>query len=508
MVEKLKKYLSGGSKKRAGSASEKRAVKRITAMFVFGAIILVFVLFGIQGRHTAIGIGSAARVNATYVSVSDLQAESQRMEQMYGQLFGGQMGGDAQRQFLRGQALENLIMNELISQAAKDQGILVTNSEVRDFISKDMPVFQREGQFQRDLYVQILEANHLTPTDFEEKIRKERKSMRLRHVFETASEPLTLEEAKIKALKENKINIAFAKLDEDKVIEGMTISSADISTKLNQPDFMKKVEADFNQNKASYSSEEQVRASHILIKVKPGDAASEKAGLEKIKNLQKRAEKEDFGKLAAASTEDFGTKASKGDLGFFTRGKMVPEFDQAAFTQGVGKVGEPVKTSYGYHLIKVTEKKEAVTSTLENSKNKIAKKLIGKEKFAQASKLIEEALQKSDEAGLQTALGSIGAKWEETGFFDLGSEAAPKVGSRLATQAAFEVNSAKPLLNRLVRDGATSYLIKFKGMKSEASASTPDVNGTKERANEMFSRWMDSIKKTATIEKNPLVLRE
>ncbi len=510
MVEKLKKYLSGGSKN-SNAGTEKQAFRRVVAMVIFGAIILVFVLFGFQGKHNAIGVGSAARVNSAYISVADLQSESQRMEQMYGQLFGGQMSGDAQRQFMRGQALENLIMNELISQSASDQGILVTNAEVRDFIAKDMPVFQQNGRFQRDIYVQVLENNHLTPADFEEKIRKEHRSMRLRHAFEVAAEPTALENAENNALKATKINVGFVKLDESQVTANMNISASEINTKLADPEFMKKVEAELAQNKSAYSSEEQVRASHILIKAKAGDAASEKAALEKITALKARASKEDFGKLAAANSEDTGSKVNKGDLGLFTRGKMVPEFDEAAFKQPVGVIGEPVKTSYGYHLIKVTEKKPAMVGTLENSKGKIAKTLIAKERFNQASTQLEEALKKSDAAGVDAALASLGVKWEETGLFDLGSEIAPKMGSRMATQAAFEVNAKSPWLNRLVRDGAVSYLIKFKELKTETPAAVvPTVvdNSTRERSNEMFSRWLESVKKVSTIEKNPLVLRE
>ena len=178
MIDKLKKYLIGHPKANTNVGADKVMMKRITASVIFGAIIMVFVLFGFQGKHTAIGVGSAARVNSAYVSVADLQAESQRMEQMYGQLFGGKMGDDAQRQFLRGQALEGLIMGELVSQAAQEQGVLVTKAEVRDFISKDMPVFQRDGRFQKDLYIAVLDQHHLTPADFEEKIRKEdRKSV-------------------------------------------------------------------------------------------------------------------------------------------------------------------------------------------------------------------------------------------------------------------------------------------------------------------------------------------
>jgi peptidyl-prolyl cis-trans isomerase D len=511
--------------------------KKITALLVFSAIILVFVLFGFQGKHTAMGVGSAARVNDALISVADLQSESQRMEQMYGQYL--QMGGEAMRQQLRGQALESLITGELISQAAKKQGILVTDAEVRDFIVNEMPVFQKDGHFQRDLYVQILEANHLSPADFEERIRKDRKNQRIREVFEVAAEPSALELEKIKELKETKFDIGFVRIDEDKLADTLSIPSSEVTARLADPEFAKKVEADFAANKARYSTPDQVRASHILIKSKPKDEASEKAALAKIQAIKKRSEKEDFGKLAASLSEDSGSQKNKGDLGFFSRGKMVPEFDQAAFSQPVGKVGEPIKTTYGYHLIKVTEKKPGTVATLENTKEKIAKKLIAKEKIAAATKTIEAAVQKGDEAGITSAIKSLGLAWDETGYFDLSSEAVPKLNSQVASQAAFELSPKKTLLDHLVHDGSAVYVLKFNGVKKEAvttapadakpavklaknaktgkalavaAPKNPEETATeavvRERSGEMFGRWMDQVKKTATIEKNPEVLHE
>jgi peptidyl-prolyl cis-trans isomerase D len=429
---------------------------------------------------------------------------------MYGRLFGGQMNADMQRQFVQGQAMENLINSELVSQAVTDQGILVTDAEVRDFILNDMQVFQKEGKFNKDLYTGILQANHLNPVDFEEKIRKDRKNMRIHQLFTAASVPANLELLKLKALKAQKTNVSFAKIDEEALVNSMKISDQDIQGKLANADFMKKVETDFNLSKAQYSTEEQVRASHILIKANPSDSASEKKALEKIQGLQKRAAKEDFGKLAAEFSDDTGSKVKKGDLGFFGKGRMVPEFDKVAFESEVGKISEPVKSQFGYHLIKVTEKKPAFVATLENSKVKVAKKLIVQEKVQAISKDIEAALQTGDSAKVDSMVKGLGVNWEETGFFDLNTESVPKLTSKLASNAAFEVSEAKPLLKRIVQDGSSKFIIRFKAAKKE-EASAEDKNSlaqlSQERAGESFNHWIEQVKKTATIEKNNQVLR-
>ncbi|MGB9663367.1 MAG: peptidylprolyl isomerase [Ignavibacteria bacterium] len=104
----------------------------------------------------------------------------------------------------------------------------------------------------------------------------------------------------------------------------------------------------------------EIRASHILIELKPGFTSEDSAkALEKIKKIKEKIELgEDFAELAKEFSEDEGTKNLGGDLGFFTRRMMVQPFDEAAFNLEVGQVSDIVKTQFGYHLIKVTDRKQ------------------------------------------------------------------------------------------------------------------------------------------------------
>ncbi|MGM0874689.1 MAG: peptidylprolyl isomerase [Bacillota bacterium] len=126
---------------------------------------------------------------------------------------------------------------------------------------------------------------------------------------------------------------------------------------------------------------EEIKASHILVK-------DEKTANEVKAKLDKG---EDFAQLASEFTIDPGSKDKGGDLGYFIKGMMVPEFDEVVFSLKVNKVSDPLKTQYGYHIIKVTDKK---TNTFEDKKDVIEKEL----KFAKAkpidtliSKLQKEA---------------------------------------------------------------------------------------------------------------------
>ncbi len=130
----------------------------------------------------------------------------------------------------------------------------------------------------------------------------------------------------------------------------------------------------YNENIKKFANPEMVRASHILFLVPQGASDSVvKAKEEAAKTAISRANKgEDFSKLATELSEEPGAKQRAGDLGFFSKNQMVPEFATAAFDQKVGSVSEkPIKTKFGYHVIKVTEKKPAGTASFQEVKANI-----------------------------------------------------------------------------------------------------------------------------------------
>jgi peptidyl-prolyl cis-trans isomerase C len=107
------------------------------------------------------------------------------------------------------------------------------------------------------------------------------------------------------------------------------------------------------------SREQEVRARHILFRVNdPNDQTASKAAEDKVKQTIERIKKgEDFGTLATALTEDPAGKQDGGDLGYFTRDQMVPEFSEVAFNLEKGQVSGPVKTAFGWHVLKVEDKR-------------------------------------------------------------------------------------------------------------------------------------------------------
>jgi peptidyl-prolyl cis-trans isomerase C len=125
-----------------------------------------------------------------------------------------------------------------------------------------------------------------------------------------------------------------------------------------------------------FKQPEQVQASHILIKVNPDAKESEQAeALKKIKDIQEKLKNgEDFAELAKANSQ-CPSNSKGGDLGYFGRGQMVPPFEEAAFNMKPGEVSDIVKTRFGYHLIKVTDKKAESTVPFDEIKERIGQYL-------------------------------------------------------------------------------------------------------------------------------------
>ena len=243
-----------------------------------------------------------------------------------------------------------------------------------------------------------------------------------------------------------------------------------------------------------------MQAQHILIKFKAGDSASEAESLKKIQALAQRAKTEDFGKLAQESSEDMGSKVKGGDLGTFSRGRMVPEFEKAAFSQAEGTVGDPVKSTYGYHLIKVNKHIKASEPSFTDVQNKVARKMLLSDKLAG----LEAALRDGKAEAVEDTLKAWKVKWDETGPVELGSDTLIKIPSKQVTQEVFLLSQAHPMPRRIIVEGNSRYILKFKSASAEVAKaeSVKDETTGRERGADLYSRWIEEYRKTASIERN------
>ncbi len=287
--------------------------------------------------------GKVAVVNGSVINRIDFDREVNRVQQRLSRM--GKPLSDSQLSEIKKEVLENLINHELFYQESQNQGITVDEVAINERVRKLKERFPSEAEFKSAL----TKAN----------------------------------------LTEDDIKAQF--------MRGMAIEQF-IDTQ-----FVQKISVSDKESKGYYDSHpdlfkqpEQVRASHILIKVDPGGDESQKIeARKKMEGIQEKAQKgEDFADLAKKFSED-PSSAKGGDLGYFRRGQMVKPFEEKAFALKPGEVSDIVETRFGYHLIKVMEKKSETTIAYEDIKGKLAQHLKQEKVRKEVNLYIEKLKEKA-----------------------------------------------------------------------------------------------------------------
>ena len=299
---------------------------------------------------------------------------------------------------LRNRALENLIDQRLMTQAARRLGLDVTESEIQKAIMS-YPAFQANGQFDVGRYRSLLGYNRMKPEDFELDMAQELIDKKLRQFLFAFLDITDLEVRDYYTFMNEKIKISFVPFKTADYKKEIKATPADLESyyKENQKQYRlpkqikvafieidpekfkgkveiaeKEIEGYYEYNKEKFSEPKKVRARHILFKLKENASEEEAAAVKKkAESVLAMAKKgEDFAELAKKYSEG-PTKANGGDLGFFEKGKMVPAFEKAAYSLKEGEISDIVRTPFGYHIIKVEEIKEARTKPIEEVRPEI-----------------------------------------------------------------------------------------------------------------------------------------
>ena len=281
-----------------------------------------------------------AVVNGTVINQPEFDNEMNRVLERLQRT--GRFPNDLERSQIKKQVLENLIARELLYQESQTKGIKVDQKEIEAQVTALKGRFPSEVEFKN-----ALSTMNQTEAD-------------LRFQFER--------------------DLAIRKLLDDQIGDKVAVSE-------------KESKAYYDNNLESFKKPEQVRASHILIKVDPGAEEAKKAEARtKIESVQAKLKKgEDFGALAKEYSE--GPSGPKGgDLGFFGRGQMVKPFEEAAFSMKPGQVSGMVETRFGYHLIMVAERTPESTLSYEEVKDRL-EQYLKQQKVQEAIAAYVETLQ-------------------------------------------------------------------------------------------------------------------
>src|SRR5580700_923772 len=341
-------------------------------------------------------------------------------------------------------AVDQLIGREALLSIAQHMGFKATPEEVKDELQHGhyASVFFPGGTFIGEAeYQGLLQQHNLTPATFEENVRKEILIGKVQALI-TSSASVSDVAIRQEFTKENtKVKFEYAVLNQDDIKKGLHPTTEELKAYYDShqksyansiPEKRKikylvldtgkiqsgvqvthdDLQAYYNQHRDQYREAEQVKVSHILIKTplagpdgkvdEKGVAEAQRRAEDLLKQLKAGAKFED---LAKKYSEDPGSGKEGGSLGFIGKGRTVPEFEKAAFSLPKGQISDLVKSSYGFHIIRVDDKQDAHMKTLEEVKDQI-EPILKQQKTQQiAQKQAEDLLQQAKTQGLDSAKG-------------------------------------------------------------------------------------------------------
>jgi peptidyl-prolyl cis-trans isomerase D len=391
----------------------KKANDSVFLKVVFGAIVVVFVFWGVAGMRSDPS-QVVARVNERVISANQFRQAYDNLVRAYRDAYPSGVPAE----LLRSQVLDQLVTGELLDQEAERIGLSVEEQELRESITV-IPAFQVDGRFDKDAYVRTLQANNLKPSDFEESQRQQLLRTKVQELIQVGVHVTDAELRERYEYENERVKLRYLRVRSSQFLDQVAPTEEEISKYLadNQEAFREperaritfidfpadhfaaqiqpteeEIQAYYESHQDSYRHPEQVRARHILFKVPANVTDDERHAIRAraAEVLESAKAGEDFAELAKQHSGDV-TAASGGDLGFFARGTMTPAFEEASFALEPGGVSDLVDTPFGIHIIKLEERREEGVDTLEESRGKIGEE-VRKQRGRHA------ALGKSEEA--------------------------------------------------------------------------------------------------------------
>ena len=440
-------------------------------------VVLAFVMLYIPSFLNDSTQGAAN--NAVVANVEGREITAAQFRRVYQQQmmqYRQSAGANVDERLLKQLGIDQRIVQQMIQEEAalaeaKRLGIKASDAEVRERILS-LPAFQENGQFIGDQrYRQLLRMQNppMRPDEFEDQVRRsviaEKLQAALTGWITVADTDVTAEFKR----RNEKVKLAVVNFPADKFRDATVASDDEVAKYFEEhkesyriPEKRKvryvtidqealrqkatvtgqQIERYYNDNIQQYSTPEQVRASHILLKTEgKDDAAVKKRAEDLLAQLKKGA---NFEELAKKNSEDEGSAVKGGDLDFFGRGAMVPEFDKVAFELQPGQLSDVVKSQFGYHIIKVTDKRPASQKSLQEVRSQIEDSLKYEQAQTAAQKLADQvAAELKKPSDFDSVARARGLHSGESGLF---AQDEPIAGIGMApavSQSAFELKDGE-----------------------------------------------------------------
>jgi peptidyl-prolyl cis-trans isomerase D len=482
------------------------AAKTWIAKVILALITIPFALWGVESYiRTSPGTNTIAKVGGDKVTGQEYDNAVRTQLDQLRQRFGGQIDASIMdNPEMRKGVLDQLIDQRVLDKTTKGSTMAVSDARLRDLIVNN-PNFMDNGQFSPALYERILKAQGYSAASFEAALRQDTERQQfLDSVANTAIVSNTTVKGFLQASEQSReIAVVFVSpatfLDKVKVTpeqahafydknkaeftipEQARAEYIELSVDALAPAIAvtaDEVKAYYDTNKARYVTKEERKASHILISVaKDAKEADKKAAEEKANQIFSQLKKtpQAFAELAKKNSQDPGSAANGGDLGFFGRGMMVPHFDKATFEGKKDELIGPVLTDFGYHIIRVTDIKPEKGKSIADATPEIEgelKKQKASRKFAElAEKFANAAFEQS--SSLKAAAEVTGLPIKQSPFFAKGQAFQPPFNNAKLSTALFSDDVLKNKRNTEAIEVGTNTLVVARVLESKPAVVRP-----------------------------------
>jgi len=432
-------------------------------------VVLTFIIFYIPdflqrdtGTAGATSRETVASVDGHDLLAGEFQQRYVAQMQAYQQQFGGQMNAQLLRQLgIDQQVLSQMVDEQVAVLEAERQNIKVSDDELAQRIMA-IPGLQENGRFIGEARYEALlrqQRPPLTKAQFEDRFRRSIMVERLRTALTDWMAVSDAELDREYRKRNEKVKLQVVAFTADRFRDKVTLNDADIAAyfdahkaeyRIGEQRTVKyllidrdqarqkvvvpaaDIQRSYNDNIQQYQTPEQIRASHILLKTEGKDEAAVRKRAEALLAQVKGGA--DFAALAKKESEDEGSAKNGGDLGFFGKGRMVPEFETAAFAMQPGQTSELVRSQFGFHIIRVIEKKAGETRPLDQVRQQIQDQLAQQQADTQISERARKLESRIKNPGdLAEAAAEEGLMVQESGYFQRGD---PVPGLGAAPQVA------------------------------------------------------------------------
>ncbi len=437
--------------------------------FAWGILIVICVPFALWGIQNYLDTGEEAPV----ASVGDRDFFQRDVNKAYEQYSQNLQGMTIDEQTLKAQALEKLIKDEVLLQYVRAKGLVTTDDTAREFI-QSLDYFQVDGKFDDKRYKTMLNLQKMSSGEFVNRIKNAlimeqfQRSIidssfatkyDVESFFKIQNQQRDVDYVAVAAQKPTQQPsdgdiAAYYQQHQDAYqtpeqasVEYIELALEDIAKTITVTD--DKLKAYYEEQKDQYTTAERRKISHILFAI--NDKTDEKNALEKALKAKKDLATKDFAALATELSDDKLTAKIGGDLGLFNVGVMEKSFEDAASALKLGEVSNPVKSAFGYHLIKVTELIPGETKPFDAVKNEVTKayqKAQAENAFYEAGETLTEMSYEHPD-NLKTVADALGIAIKKTALFTKdkgdGIAADDKVRSAAFTEEVLHGNNSTPI---------------------------------------------------------------